>query len=98
MANDQDAIVTDVDGRPARIVRDVANAEDPFGLEDRAAAFVAGYDLGKIHGRIEGRAEVDQERRSARAGAVVARMATYPPRDRAADRAVAAAREARWSA
>ena len=98
MASDQDAIVTDVDGRPARIVRDVATAEDPFGLEDRAAAFIAGFDLGEAHGRTMERALIDQERRSARAGAIVARMATYPLRDRAADRAAAAAREARWSA
>lgn len=98
MANFEAAIVTDVDGRPARIVRDVVEAEDPFGLEDRAAAFIAGYDLGVVYGRTMERALVDQERRSARAGAVVARMATYPPRDRAADRAAAAAREARWSA
>ena len=56
---------------------------DPFtaDLEDRAAAFIAGYDLGLIHGRTAERGVIDQERRSARAGAIVARMAAYPPLD-----------------
>jgi len=54
---------------------------DPFGLEDRNAAFIAGYDLGLIHGRTAERAEIDQERRSARAGAIVARMAAVPELD-----------------
>jgi hypothetical protein len=60
-------------------------------LEDRHAAFLAGYDLGLMHGRTSERVLVEQELRSAHAGAIVARLADLPethvPRCRAVIRA-----------
>jgi hypothetical protein len=47
-------------------------------LEDRNAAFIAGYDLGLVHGHTRERALIDQERRSARAGTIVSRLADFP--------------------
>lgn len=47
-------------------------------LEDRHAAWLAGYDLGLIHGRDRERAIIEQEQRSACAGAIVTRLISLP--------------------
>lgn len=48
-------------------------------LNDAHAAWVTGYDVGLAHGRAAERGLVHQEQRSARAGAVAARIASLPP-------------------
>ncbi|MGO4361424.1 hypothetical protein [Terrabacter sp. RAF57] len=58
-----------------------------------------GYEAGLRHGIERGRglADDDAARRHHRAFTLVQTMARIPERDAAADRAVAARREARWS-
>ena len=64
--------------------------EDPFGLEDRHAAWLAGVDYGLVEGFRRGYAARKQELRSAAAGRVTSMLANVPE----PDPRLAAAREA----
>jgi hypothetical protein len=68
-----------------------------FDLEDRAAAFVAGYDLGYAHGRNGRRAEAEAVRLHEAAAEIVTRCAALPEVDPAESARRKALRDARWS-
>ena len=72
--------------------------EDFLDLEDRAAAFIAGYDTGYAHGRNARRAEAEAVALHVAVAEVVARCAALPEIDREDSRRRWEAREGRWSA
>jgi len=67
-------------------------------LETIDAAWIAGYETGYAHGVNARHTEAEALARHTEAARIVTALASVPPRDRDADRAAAARREARWSA
>jgi sugar/nucleoside kinase (ribokinase family) len=72
--------------------------EDFLDLEDRAAAFVAGYDTGYAAGRNDRRAEAEAVRLATAAAEVVLRCAGLPEVDPAESARRRSARDRRWGA